>query len=136
MDIREAQDFLQTHSCAVLATRRRAGQPQLSPVTVGIDEAGRAVVSSRAAAYKVRNIRRDPHVSLCVFVDNFYGAWIQIDGTAEVLELPAAMEPLVEYYRRLEGEHPDWEDYRRAMEREQRVLLRITIDRAGPDHKG
>ena len=136
MDIRAAQDFLQTRSCAVLATRRRDGQPQLSPVTVGIDEAGRAVVSSRAAAYKVRNIRRDPYVSLCVFVDNFYGDWIQIDGTAEVLELPEAMEPLVEYYRRLEGEHPDWEDYRRAMERDQRVLLRITIDRAGPDRKG
>ena len=136
MDIREAQEFLQTHSCAVLATRRRDGQPQLSPVTVGIDEVGRAVVSSRAAAYKVRNIRREPQVSLCVFVDNFYGRWIQIDGSAEVLALPEAMEPLVEYYRRLEGEHPDWDDYRRAMEQDQRVLLRITIARAGPQHQG
>ncbi|MGE3536008.1 MAG: PPOX class F420-dependent oxidoreductase [Candidatus Tectimicrobiota bacterium] len=136
MDMQEAQRFLQTHSCAVLATRRRNGQPQLSPVTVGIDEAGRAVVSSRAAAYKVRNIRRDPQVSLCVFVDNFYGDWVQIDGRAEVLDLPEAMEPLVAYYRQLEGEHPDWEDYRRAMQRDQRVLLRITIERAGPQRKG
>lgn len=136
MDIREAQAFLQSHSCGVLATRRRDGQPQLSPVTVGIDTAGRALVSSREAAYKVRNIRRDPRVSLCVFVDTFYGEWIQVDGVAEVVALPEAMEPLVEYYRQLEGEHPDWEDYRRAMERDRRVLLRITIERAGPERKG
>jgi PPOX class probable F420-dependent enzyme len=108
----------------------------MSPVTVGVDAEGRALVSSREAAYKTRNLRRDARASLCVFTDGFYGPWVHIDGTAEVVSLPAAMELLVDYYRRIAGEHPDWNDYRQAMEREQRVLIRITIDSAGPDRKG
>jgi PPOX class probable F420-dependent enzyme len=136
MQLAQAQQFLTEHHQAILATRRRDGAPQLSPVTVGIDGAGRAIVSSREAAYKTRNLRRDPRASLCVFVDDFYGPWVQVDGTAEVVALPAAMELLVDYYRRIAGEHPDWADYRRAMERERRVLIRITIERAGPDRKG
>ncbi|MBM3222772.1 MAG: PPOX class F420-dependent oxidoreductase [Candidatus Tectomicrobia bacterium] len=136
MDLAEARQFLATNNCAVLVTYRRDGRLQMSPVTVGVDAAGRAVVSSRAGAYKVRNLRRDPRASLCVFVDAFYGPWIQVDGTAEVLELPEAMEPLVEYYRRIEGEHPDWDDYRRAMLRDERVLLRITLAHAGPERQG
>ena len=136
MQLAEAQKFLTEHHRAILATRRRDGAPQLSPVTVGIDGAGRAIVSSREAAYKTRNLRRDPRASLCVFVDGFYGPWVQVDGTAEVVVLPAAMELLVDYYRRIAGEHPDWADYRQAMERERRVLIRLTIERAGPDRKG
>ncbi len=136
MDLAEAQQFLAAHHRAVLATWRRDGRLQLSPVTAGVDAAGRAIVSSRATAYKTRNVRRDPRASLCVFVDGFFGPWVQVDGTAEVLSLPDAMEPLVDYYRRVAGEHPDWADYRRAMERERRVLLRISIDSAGPDRKG
>lgn len=122
---------------AVLATFRRDGTPQLSPVTVGVDEDGYAVVSSRQTAYKVRNLRRDPRAYLCVFPDSFYGGqWVQVDGTVRVVELPEAMEPLVEYYRRISGEHPDWADYRAAMERDKRVLLRMEITRAGPDRSG
>ena len=136
MQITEAQTFLREHHQAILATRRRNGELQLSPVTVGVDEAGCAIVSSREAAYKTRNLRRDPRASLCVFVDDFYGPWVQVDGTAEVVALPAAMELLVDYYRRIAGEHPDWADYRRAMERERRVLIRITMEQAGPDRKG
>ena len=136
MDLATAQQFLTTHQRAVLSTRRRDGRPQLSPVTVGVDAAGRAIVSSRDTAYKTRNLRRDPHASLCVFDDDFFGPWVQVDGTAEVLSLPDAMELLVDYYRRVAGEHPNWADYRRAMERERRVLLRISIDSAGPDRKG
>ena len=136
MDSTEARRFLSEHSNAILATRRRDGRVQMSPITVGVDAAGRAIVSSREAAYKTRNLRRDPHASLCVFTDKFYGPWVQVDGTAEVISLPAAMELLVDYYRRVAGEHPDWDDYRRAMERERRVLIRITIDSAGPDHQG
>jgi PPOX class probable F420-dependent enzyme len=108
----------------------------MSPVTVGVDAAGRAIVSSREDAYKTRNLRRDPHASLCVFTDKFYGPWVQIDGTAEVISLPEAMELLVDYYRCLAGEHPDWDDYRRAMEQDQRVLIRISIDSVGPNRKG
>ena len=136
MDHATAQQFLTTHHRAVLSTRRRDGRPQLSPVTVGVDAAGRAIVSSRDTAYKTRNLRRDPHASLCVFDDDFFGPWVQVDGTAEVVALPDAMELLVDYYRRVAGEHPNWADYRRAMERELRVLLRISIDSAGPDRKG
>ena len=136
MDIAVAQQFLREHENAVLATWRRDGRLQMSPVTVGLDAAWRAISSSRETAYKVRNLRRDPRAALCVFVEAFTGPWIQIEGTAEVVFLPEAMEPLIDYYRRLAGEHPDWEDYRRAMTADRRALIRITIERAGPDRQG
>jgi PPOX class probable F420-dependent enzyme len=136
MDLDAARQFLATHHRAILTTRRRDGRPQMSPITVGVDAAGYAIISTRETAYKTRHLRRDPRASLCVFLDEFYGPWVQIDGTAEVIALPEAMELLVDYYRRIAGEHPDWDDYRRAMERERRVLLRISIDSAGPDRKG
>jgi PPOX class probable F420-dependent enzyme len=136
MDIAVAQQFLRENENAVLATWRQDGRLQMSPVTVGLDAAGRAIISSRETAYKIRNLRRDPRAALCVFVESFTGPWVQIEGTAEVVTLPEAMEPLVDYYRRLAGEHPDWEDYRRAMKADQRVLIRMTIERAGPDRQG
>jgi PPOX class probable F420-dependent enzyme len=94
------------------------------------------VVSSRETAIKVKNLRRDPRASLCVLNDEWYGQWVLVDGRAAIVSLPEAMEGLVEYYRRVAGEHPDWDDYRAAMEREKRVLLRISIDRAGPNKSG
>jgi PPOX class probable F420-dependent enzyme len=136
MDIASAQQFLREHHHAVLLTWRRDGRPQMSPVTVGLDGAGRAIFSSQDTTYKIRNLRRDPRAALCVFVDAFLGPWMQIEGTAEVVSLPEAMEPLVDYYRRLAGEHPDWDDYRRAMIADRRVLVRITIERAGPARQG
>src|SRR5262249_22105695 len=136
MELATAQQFLAPPRRAILATRRRDGRPQLSPVSVGVDAAGRAIVSSRETAYKTRNLRRDPRASLCVFDDGFFGPWVQIDGTAEVVSLPDAMELLVDYYRRVAGEHPDWADYRRAMERERRVLLQLSMESAGRDLKG
>jgi PPOX class probable F420-dependent enzyme len=136
MDIAKAQQFLRDNECAVLATLRRSGQIQMSPVTVGLDAEGRAITSSRETAYKVRNLRRNPQASLCAFVDEFTGPWVQVNGTADILSLPEAMEPLVDYYRQVAGEHPDWDDYRRAMRRDQRVLIRIAIESAGPDRKG
>jgi PPOX class probable F420-dependent enzyme len=136
MDIAEARKFLTEHHHAVLATRRRDGRVQLSPVTVGVDAEGRAIVSSRETAYKTRNLRRDSHASLCVFMNKFLGPWVQVDGSAEVISLPEAMELLVDYYRRVAGEHPDWNDYRQAMQRDKRVLIRITMEHAGPDRQG
>ena len=85
---------------------------------------------------KTHNVRRDPRVSLCVFTDAFFGAWAQLDGTATVLSLPAAMEPLVDYYRRVAGEHPNWDEYRTAMQQEHRVLLQITVEHTGPQRSG
>jgi PPOX class probable F420-dependent enzyme len=119
-----------------MSTRRGDGSPQLAPVVCGVDGGGRIVVSTREPAMKLRNLRRDPHVSLCVLNDEFFGDWVQVDGTAQIVSLPEAMEPLVEYYRSVSGEHPDWDDYRAAMERERRALVRIDITRAGPDRSG
>ena len=137
MDLEVARKYLTEHHRAVLATRRRDGSLQMSPVTVALDGDGRAILSSRETAYKVRNLRRDPRASLCVFTDGFSGgSWIQVDGTANILSLPDAMEPLVDCQRRLRGEHPDWAAYRQAMERERRVLVQMTIERAGPDQRG
>lgn len=136
MELAQARQFLTENHRAVLATRRRDGGVQLSPVTVGVDGAGRAIVSSRETAYKTRNLRRQPHASLCVFADSFFGPWVQVDGTAEIVSLPDAMDLLVDYYRRVAGDHPNWDEYRSAMQRERRVLIRLAIDRAGPDRQG
>jgi PPOX class probable F420-dependent enzyme len=132
----EARAFVADHHRAVLVTRRASGGLQTSPVTVGVDDDGMVVVSSRETAYKVRNLRRDPAATVCVFTDGFFGPWVQIDGTAEIVEPPEAMDGLIDYYRRISGEHPDWDDYRRAMREEQRVLVRIAIERAGPERSG
>jgi PPOX class probable F420-dependent enzyme len=136
MDIDRARRFIRENHRAVLVTRRANGDPQLSPVLCGLDAEGKLNVSTREAAMKVRNLRRDPRVSACMLNDGFFGDWLQIDGTAEIVSLPEAMELLVDYYRSLAGEHPDWDEYRAAMERERRVLVRITIERAGPDRSG
>jgi PPOX class probable F420-dependent enzyme len=124
--------FLRPRHHALLVTQRREGGVQLSPVTCGVDAEGRIVVSTYPQRAKVANARRDPIVSLCVLSDEWDGAWVQVDGEAEVLDLPEALEPLVDYYRAISGEHPDWADYRAAMTRQGKSLLRITVTRWGP----
>jgi PPOX class probable F420-dependent enzyme len=136
VDIDAARQFLRTNHRAVMATTRADGSTQMSPITVGVDPEGRAIVSSRETAYKVGHVRVLPYAALCVFTDGFFGEWVQVEGPVEVLSLPDAMEPLVEYYRDISGEHPDWDDYRAAMARDRRVLLRMTIQRAGPNASG
>ena len=125
-------DFLRPRHRAVLVTRRSSGEPQLSPVTYGVDTEGRVVVSTYPQRAKVANARRDPAVSLCVLSDAWDDPWVQVDGTAEVLDLPEALEPLVEYFRVISGEHPDWDEYRTAMVRQGKALLRITVTGWGP----
>jgi PPOX class probable F420-dependent enzyme len=132
----EVRDFVRDNHRAVLATQRRDGGAQLSPVGVVVDDDGSLVISSRETAMKVHNLRRHPRASLCVMNDNFYGAWVFAEGEVTVESLPEAMEPLVRYYRYIAGEHPDWDDYRAAMVREKRVLLRMRIDRVGPNREG
>ena len=136
MKLDDALDFVREHHDAIMLTQRRDGSPQMSPIACNVDADRKIVVSTRETALKTTNLRRDRRVSLCVITHGFYGDWIQVDGTATVIHLPEAMELLVDYYRRASGEHPDWDDYRAAMVREQRVIVRITPERAGPDRSG
>jgi PPOX class probable F420-dependent enzyme len=136
LDVPTALSFLREHSHAVLATTRADGRPQMSPIVASVDADGQIAISSRETAIKVKNLRRDPFASLCVVNDGFYGEWVQLEGPATVTSLPEAMDHLVAYYRSLSGEHPDWDDYRAAMVRDQRVIIRITPERAGPNVSG
>jgi len=136
VDTGRAADFLRAHHRAVLATSRSDGRPQLSPITCTVDDEGRVLISTRETALKTKNLRQRPRASLCVFTDGFFGEWVQVEGDAEIISLPDAMDLLVDYYRRISGEHPDWDDYRAAMVRDQRVIVRVTITRAGPDVSG
>jgi PPOX class probable F420-dependent enzyme len=132
----EARAFVRANHRAVLATIARDGSPQLSPVAATVDVEGYVVISTRQTAIKAKNIRRDPRVWLCILNDGFYGQFVQISGDVTVVELPEAMDGLIDYYRSISGEHPDWDDYRAAMEREQRILLRVAIAKAGPTFHG
>lgn len=136
MDLDEARAVVTEQHHAVLATLRADGTPQLSPVLAAVDGEGHVIVSTRQTAYKVRNLRRDNRIWLCVVPDQFFGRWVQVAGTVEIVELPEAMPLLEDYYRHVAGEHDDWDDYREAMRREQRVLLRIELTAAGPDRAG
>jgi PPOX class probable F420-dependent enzyme len=135
MDRAEALTYIAHNHRAVLATTRDDGGPQLSPVVAAVD-GDTVVLSTRETALKTRNVRRRPSAALLVFSDAFFGPWVQVEGPVEVVSLPEAMEGLEAYYRQISGEHPDWDDYRAAMERERRVLLRITVERAGPTRAG
>jgi PPOX class probable F420-dependent enzyme len=132
----DALEFIRSNRRGVLATRRRDGGVQMSPVVAAVDAENRVVISTREGAMKTLNLRRDPHATFCSFTDRFFGAWHAVEGTVEIISLPEALEPLVDYYQRTAGEHPDWEDYRHAMDREQRVLLRMTVERSGPTRSG
>ncbi len=118
MEIDHAHDFVRRNHRAVLTTYYPDGRAQMSPVTVGVDETGHVVISTREPAVKTRNLTRDPRVMICVLTNAFFGDWVVVEGHAEILHLPEAMEPLVDYYRRISGEHSDWDDYRAAMVRD------------------
>jgi PPOX class probable F420-dependent enzyme len=136
VDLDELLDFVRPRHRLVLLTRRKDGSPQISPVTGGVDDSGRIVVATYPERAKTANARRQPDVSVLVLSDDFDGPWVQVDGTCEVLEVPEAVEPLVEYFRNISGEHPDWDEYRRAMVDQGQALLRITPTRWGPVAKG
>jgi PPOX class probable F420-dependent enzyme len=137
MEFDQARAFLTNNHCGVLATRRKNGQLQMSPVTVGLSSNGQAIISSRETAYKVNNLRRDPHAALCAFTDKFHGGgWVQVNGTAEIISLPQALETLVYLQRQVYGEHKSWPEFHERMAREKRVIIRITIDSVGPQVRG
>ena len=135
MEIDKGLDYVRDNSRAVLATRRRDGSPQMSPVTLAVVD-DTIVMSTRETAVKIWNLRRRPIAWLCVFPDKWLGRWVQLQCRAEVLSLPDAIVHLVEYYRTLSGEHPDWDDYKRAMHEDQRCIVRFHIESAGPDIQG
>ena len=125
-------EFLRPRHHAILMTTRKDGRPQSSPNTCGVDTEGRLVISTYPDRAKALNIRRNPLVTACILSDDFGGPWTQIDGTAEVLDLPEALEPLVDYFRAISGEHPNWPEYRQAMQTQNKSLIRITITTWGP----
>jgi PPOX class probable F420-dependent enzyme len=132
VDRDKLNEFVRPRHHAVLVTRRADGSPQLSPVTCGLDTAGRIVISTYPQRAKSRNAKRDPRVSVLILGDEFNDAYVQVDGTAEVLDLPDSVEPLVEYFRVISGEHPNWDEYREAMRKQGKSLIRVTIERWGP----
>jgi len=125
-------DFVRPRHRLVLVTTRANGGPQLSPVTGGVDGSGRIVISTYPERAKVANVRRTSVASVLVLSDEWNGPWVQVDGDAEVLDLPEALEPLVDYFRAISGEHPDWDEYREAMQRQGKSLIRVTPTSWGP----
>jgi PPOX class probable F420-dependent enzyme len=136
VNLDQARKFIKERPRAILATRRRDGRPQMSPIVAALDDEGRLMISTRETAIKTKNLRRDPQASVCFMTNEFFGGHVQVDGTAEVISLPEAMDLLVDYYKRLSGEHQDWEEYRTAMEADRRVMVLVTIEHAGPDISG
>jgi PPOX class probable F420-dependent enzyme len=132
VDRAELTEFLTPRHHALLVTARQDGSVQTSPVSCGVDGRGRIVISSYPARAKATNIRRTGRASACVVSDEWNGPWVQVDGAAEVLDLPEALDGLVEYFRCISGEHPDWDEYRDAMKRQGKCLIRLTIERWGP----
>lgn len=135
MEIEKGLDYVRDNSRAVLATRRRDGSPQMSPVTLAVVD-NEIIMSTRETAIKTWNLRRDPVSWLCVFPDKWLGRWVQLQCRADIVSLPDAMDLLIDYYRTLSGEHPDWDDYRRAMSEDQRCMVKFEIEAAGPDIQG
>ncbi|MHB1500001.1 MAG: PPOX class F420-dependent oxidoreductase [Candidatus Dormibacteria bacterium] len=136
MEVSQATEFVREHHRGVLATYRRDGTVQMSPVVAAVDLAGRVVISTRERAIKTINLRRDPRAALVAFTDRFFGPWALFWGTVEVISLPEALPLLEDYYRLVAGEHPDWDEYRHAMAQEQRVLVRLLITETGPRKSG
>jgi PPOX class probable F420-dependent enzyme len=136
VDAARLLEFIRPRHRAIVVTRRKDGSPQMSPVSYGVDAQGRIVVATYPQRAKIRNARRDPQVSVCVLSEDWNDPYVQVDGTAEVLDLPEALEPLVDYFRVISGEHPDWDEYREAMRRQGKCLLRITPVRWGPVASG
>lgn len=132
VDLDGLLEFVRPRHHAIVLTTRADGRPQGSPVSCGVDGSGRIVVSTYPDRAKARNARRDPLASVIVLSDDWNGPWVQVDGRAEVIDPPESVEPLVEYFRSISGEHPDWDEYRAAMLRQGKSLVRITPERWGP----
>ena len=125
-------EFVRPRHRMIVITQRADGSPQASPVTGGVDNSGRIVISTYPERAKAKNARKRPDVSVVVLSDDFNDPWVQVDGTCEVLDVPDALDAFVEYFRNISGEHPDWAEYRQAMLDQGKCLMRITPTRWGP----
>ncbi|MFI5734635.1 PPOX class F420-dependent oxidoreductase [Kribbella sp. NPDC051587] len=132
VDLEGLLEFVRPRHHMLLITTRADGTPQASPVSGGVDEQGRIVISSYPGRAKSTNVERNPQTSVVVLSDEWNGAWVQVDGEGEVIKLLDAVEPLVDYYRSISGEHPDWDEYREAMRAQGKCLIRITPTRWSP----
>jgi PPOX class probable F420-dependent enzyme len=130
------EEFIRPRHHGILSTRRGDGSPQMSPVTMGVGPDGTILIASYPERAKVRNLRMHDQAAVCVLSDDFGGAWVQVSGTASVVDLPEAMEGLVTYFRSISGEHSDWDEYRQAMTDQGKVLIRVALERWGPVSKG
>ena len=127
----ELGEFVTDRHQGVLITTKDDGSVQASPVTCGWSD-GQILVATYPSRAKAVNARKRTGVSIVVLSDEFNGAWVQIDGDADVLDVPEAVDGLVEYFRCVAGEHSDWDEYREAMVRQNKSLIRITPRRWGP----
>ena len=133
MEIAQAKAFLQQNHRACIAVRQKDGSPQMTLVTPGIDAQGRVLMTSRGTTYKVKHIRRDPRVSMLIFGEQYSGSkFVQIHGTAEIIDQPEAMDGLIYWYKQVRGEHKNWDDYKKQMQDEKRVIIRVNIEKVGP----
>jgi PPOX class probable F420-dependent enzyme len=133
MKIADAQKFLQENHRACIAVRQKDGWPQMTLVTPGIDAEGRVIITSRGTTYKLKHLRRDPRVSMLIFGEQYSGSkFVQIHGTAEIIDLPEAMDMLIYWYKQLRGEHKNWDEYRKQMVDQKRAIIRVKIDKVGP----
>jgi PPOX class probable F420-dependent enzyme len=133
MEIADAQKFLQENHRACIAVRQKDGWPQMTLVTPGIDSEGRVIITSRGTTYKLKHLRRDPRVSMLIFGEQYSGSkFVQIHGTAEIIDLPDAMDMLIYWYRQLRGEHRNWDEYRKQMVDQKRAIIRVSIEKVGP----
>jgi PPOX class probable F420-dependent enzyme len=133
MEIVDAQKFLQQNHRACIAVRQKDGWPQMTFVSPGIDPQGRVIITSRGTTYKIKHLRRDPRVSMLIFGEQYSGSkFVQIHGAAEIIEQPAAMAMLIFWYKQVRGEHKNWEEYKKRMADEKRVIIRVNIEKVGP----
>jgi PPOX class probable F420-dependent enzyme len=137
MEVNEAREFLKDKHHGVLVTRKKDGSLQMTLVSPVISSDGRVIITARERTYKVKNIKRNPQISLLVYGEKFHGSnYIQIDGRAEVIPHPQAMDIVLDWHRRIRGEPKSWDEIRQKTLAEGRIAIRVTIEKVGPQNRG
>jgi PPOX class probable F420-dependent enzyme len=136
MELSDARKFVKEHHHGVLVARKKDGSLQITLVSPVVDAVGNVILTARDSTYKVKNIKRDPRISLLVFGEQFHGSnYIQIDGKAEVIEHPQAMDLVLDWHRQIRGLPEDWDALKKKTLSEGRIAIRITIEKVGPQNR-